>query len=69
MTSQGQHRGSGQPLQEWLEEVYFDDEKNADFSRADIAKVGELVKRLLRLEPMARASAKEILEDSWSQDI
>ena len=63
-------RGATTPsLQAWLEEVYFDSEITPEFSRADIAKVGELVQRLLRLEPTARASAKEILEDSWFQDV
>ena len=52
-------------LQEWLEEMYFDGERNEDLTREDILKVGELVRRMLRFEPSARASAREILQDSW----
>ena len=35
------------------------------FSRKDIRRVGELVERMLRLEPGARALAHEILQDPW----
>ena len=52
-------------LQEWLEEMYFDGERNEDLTRKDILKVGDLVRRMLRFEPSARASAREILQDSW----
>lgn len=52
-------------LQEWLEEMYFDGERKEDLTRKDIHKVGELVRRMLRFEPSMRASAKEILQDSW----
>ena len=56
---------SGYMLQEWLEEMYFDRERNEDLTREDILKVGELVRRMLRFEPSVRASAREILQDSW----
>ncbi|KAF1842922.1 serine protein kinase [Cucurbitaria berberidis CBS 394.84] len=55
-------------LQGWLEEMYFDGERNEDLTREDILKVGELVQRLLRFEPSARASAYEILQDPWFKD-
>ncbi|KAF2277201.1 serine protein kinase [Westerdykella ornata] len=54
-------------LQGWLEEMYFDGERNEDLTQEDIRKVGELVRRMLRFEPSMRASAKEILQDSWFQ--
>ncbi|QDS72140.1 hypothetical protein FKW77_004169 [Venturia effusa] len=56
---------SGSTLQEWLEEMYFDGERNSDLTRGDISHVGRLVRRMLRLEPSKRASAEEILRDSW----
>ncbi|KAF1971302.1 kinase-like protein [Bimuria novae-zelandiae CBS 107.79] len=56
---------SGYTLQGWLEEMYFDEERNEDLSREDISKVGELVRRMLRFEPSNRASASEILRDPW----
>jgi serine/threonine-protein kinase SRPK3 len=55
-------------LQEWLEETYFDGVRGEDLTREDIVKVGALVRRLLRFEPSTRASAQEILQDSWSED-
>ncbi|OCL14021.1 hypothetical protein AOQ84DRAFT_394724 [Glonium stellatum] len=56
---------SGNTLQEWLEEIYFDGERNKDLTREDILKVGELVRRMLRFEPSMRASARDILQDPW----
>lgn len=58
----------GQTLQEWLEEVYFDEEAHADFTRQDILKVGQLIGKLLRFEPSARASARDLLQDPWFMD-
>jgi serine/threonine-protein kinase SRPK3 len=55
-------------LQGWLEEVYFDERKRQDFTRQDIVKVGDLVRRLLRFEPSTRASVDEILQDPWFKD-
>lgn len=55
-------------LQSWLEEMYFDGERNADLTREDILRVGALVGRMLRLEPRARASANEILQDPWFRE-
>ncbi|KAK8208136.1 protein kinase [Phyllosticta capitalensis] len=60
---------SGYTLQTWLEEAYFDEEKEQDLSRRDIRKVGELVQRMLRFEPTARATAAEILKDPWFEDV
>ena len=65
MESASQGEESGYTLQEWLEEMYFDGERNEDLTREDILKVGELVQRLLRFEPCMRASVREILQDSW----
>lgn len=56
---------SGYTLQEWLEEIYFDGERNHDLTREDILNVGRLVRSLLQFEPSNRASAEEILQDSW----
>ena len=52
-------------LQEWLDEMYFDGERNEELSREAILKVGELVRRMLLFEPSKRASARELLQDSW----
>ncbi|KAK8173176.1 hypothetical protein IWX90DRAFT_511731 [Phyllosticta citrichinensis] len=59
---------SGRTLQTRLEDICFADEKKGDLSRSDIAKVAELVGKMLRMEPAERASAAEILEDPWFAD-
>lgn len=52
-------------LQEWLEEVYFDADRDAEFTKQDIIRVGHLVSRMLKFKPSSRAQAKEILADPW----
>ncbi|KKA16432.1 Uncharacterized protein T310_9975, partial [Rasamsonia emersonii CBS 393.64] len=56
---------SGPALQEWLEDMYFDGERNEDLTKGDIAKLGQIIGKLLRFEPSTRASAREILNDPW----
>jgi serine/threonine-protein kinase SRPK3 len=56
---------SGYTLQGWLEEMYFDGERNDELTQEDILKVGKLMRSMLRFEPSKRASAKEMLQDSW----
>jgi serine/threonine-protein kinase SRPK3 len=56
-------------LQEWLVETYFNGVREENLTREDIAKVGALVLRLLRFEPSTRASAQEILQDPWFEDL
>ena len=58
----------GPGLQEWLEEMYFDGERKEDLTREDIAKLGQIIRKLLRFEPSTRASASEILNDPWFRD-
>ncbi|KAI1744986.1 kinase-like domain-containing protein [Xylaria scruposa] len=52
-------------LQEWLEEIYFDPERRCELTKQDIAKIGDLVRRLLRFEPYLRSTAKDIANDPW----
>ena len=59
---------SGPGLQEWLEDMYFDGERREDLAGEDIAKLGQIIRKLLRFEPSARASAREILNDPWFRD-
>ncbi|KAI9035636.1 protein kinase [Aspergillus affinis] len=56
---------TGLNLQEWLEEVYFDCALRPDLTREDIARLGQIIGRLLRFEPSTRASAREVLDDPW----
>ncbi|EON65280.1 CMGC/SRPK protein kinase [Coniosporium apollinis CBS 100218] len=57
----------GLTLQLWLEEVYFDDEKTADFTREDIRELGALLRKLLRFQPTARSTTTQVLKDDWFQ--
>ncbi|KAF4463879.1 CMGC SRPK kinase [Fusarium albosuccineum] len=52
-------------LQEWLEEVYFDDLKHTEFTKEDIASVARLIDRMLKFEPSLRATASDTLADVW----
>lgn len=52
-------------LQQWLEEVYFEEGKKEKLGLEDIRKVGELVRKLLWFEPRSRATASALLEDNW----
>lgn len=52
-------------LQQWLEEVYFDNEYPCEFTRNDIAHISRIVGQLLRFEPSNRARTDEFLIDSW----
>ncbi|KFH40238.1 Serine/threonine-protein kinase-like protein [Hapsidospora chrysogenum ATCC 11550] len=55
-----------QALQQWLEEVYFDDgRKKAELSLEDIRKVGDLVRKMLWFEPSSRETASRLLTDTW----
>ncbi|KAL4748172.1 hypothetical protein BDW72DRAFT_205823 [Aspergillus terricola var. indicus] len=55
-------------LQEWLEEMYFDGQRKADLTGQGIVRLGHIIQKLLRFEPSARASAREILNDPWFRD-
>ncbi|TID13090.1 kinase-like protein [Venturia nashicola] len=55
-------------VQEWLEEIYFDGERDQDLTWGDILKVGSVVRSMLQFEPSKRASAREVLRDSWFKE-
>jgi serine/threonine-protein kinase SRPK3 len=65
MNGASPEESSDYTLQGWLEEMYFDGERNEDLTREDIVKVGELVRKMLWFEPSSRASTREILQDPW----
>ncbi|KAI0140538.1 kinase-like domain-containing protein [Xylariaceae sp. FL1272] len=52
-------------LQEWLEEVYFDEEKRAQLSAEDVREIGKLVSAMLRFEPRSRSTASSLLQNAW----
>ncbi|KAI1178993.1 kinase-like protein [Nemania sp. FL0916] len=54
-------------LQECLERAYYFDERRRELTEQDLAKIGDLVRRLLRWEPADRSSAKDIANDLWFQ--
>ncbi|KAF4455191.1 hypothetical protein F53441_2429 [Fusarium austroafricanum] len=55
------------PLKEWMQEVYFNNDREVEFTKEDIVHAAELVGRMLKMEPPLRASAREILCDPWFQ--
>ncbi|KAL8658697.1 MAG: hypothetical protein Q9202_007474 [Teloschistes flavicans] len=61
--------GQNSPLQEWLEEVYFNAQKDQSLSRNDIEAAGNLIRRFIQFEPSERISAREALEDPWFEDV
>ncbi|KAG5952897.1 hypothetical protein E4U57_005762 [Claviceps arundinis] len=61
-------RGDGGPtIQKWLEQVYFHDENDAEFTMEEIASLSKAIVGLLRLEPSLRATARESLAQDWFQ--
>ncbi|KAG9255598.1 serine protein kinase [Emericellopsis atlantica] len=52
-------------LQQWLEEIYFDQGKSAELSLEDVRKLAELVSKMLYFEPSSRATASALLKDTW----
>ena len=52
-------------LQKWLEEVYIDEDKRSGFTKQNIAKIGELIWKMLVFEPSSRARPRDILDDPW----
>lgn len=53
------------PLKEWMQEVYFDDYREVEFTEKDILRAAELIDRMLKMEPSLRAVPSEILSDTW----
>ncbi|KAK8245523.1 kinase-like domain-containing protein [Phyllosticta capitalensis] len=69
---------AGNSLSNHLAKEYFertrrfdlaDGEENDFFTESDITKVGELISKLIRLEPAARASVADVLADPWWDDV
>ncbi|CAJ0549905.1 Ff.00g065000.m01.CDS01 [Fusarium sp. VM40] len=52
-------------LKKWMQEVYFDDDREAEFTKEDILRAAELIDRMLKMEPSLRAIPSEILSDTW----
>jgi serine/threonine protein kinase len=58
----------GKPLQDLLKQQYRSGPKDTELNEEELFKFGEIIRRLLRLDPAARASAREILQDPWFHD-
>lgn len=52
-------------LQQWLEEIYFDDEKTPHLTHEDIMQLSLTLRKMLRFDPSERYAALEILKDDW----
>ena len=58
-------RDEGFTLQKWLQETYFDNDKQAEFTTEEIARLAEAIAAMLKLEPSLRATSSEILAQNW----
>lgn len=54
-------------LKKWLEDVYFNSNKQAEFTPEEVAEIYEVVAAMLRLEPSRRATPSESLARAWFQ--
>lgn len=52
-------------LQSWLEELYFDQQKEKQMTLNDVRQVGSIVGSMLRFDPSSRRSVQEILRNPW----
>ncbi|KAK8229406.1 kinase-like domain-containing protein [Phyllosticta capitalensis] len=68
-SAEAPHELGEHTLQTWLKKLYVGNLGVRDLSRKDLRKVGELVRRMLRLEPAERATAAEILDHAWFRDV
>ncbi|CCE27258.1 related to dis1-suppressing protein kinase dsk1 [Claviceps purpurea 20.1] len=57
----------GFTLKKWLEDVYFDRNKQAEFTSEEVADICEVVAAMLRFEPSLRATPSESLARAWFQ--
>ncbi|KAG5945206.1 hypothetical protein E4U59_006219 [Claviceps monticola] len=57
----------GFALKKWLEDVYFDSNKQAEFTSEEVADIHEVVAAMLRFEPSLRATPSESLVRAWFQ--
>jgi hypothetical protein len=57
----------GFTLQKWLEETYFGNDKQAEFTTEEIARIAEAIVLMLKLEPSLRATPREILAQDFFQ--
>ena len=55
-------------LQDWLEEIYFDGNKEKTPRKADIRHIGALIRKMLCLGLSVRAPARDVLRDFWLED-
>ncbi|KAB8356383.1 hypothetical protein FH972_023966 [Carpinus fangiana] len=67
--SEDSAESNGPALQEWLDEMYFDGERREDLSKSEIRIIGDLIGKLLRLEPTRRMTTAELLRDPWIQGL
>ncbi len=54
-------------LADWLQETYFDDQKRAYFSKADIEILGGLLQSMMQYRPSSRPRASQSLNHIWFQ--
>jgi hypothetical protein len=56
-------------LEQLLQELYFDQDRVADFSQQDITRLAMLIVKLLRYRASTRSTAAEILSENWFSNV
>lgn len=60
-------KNGGLTLKKWLEELYFDSYRQAEFTPEEVAEITKVIAAMLRLEPSLRATPSESLAQAWFQ--
>ncbi|KAG6032002.1 hypothetical protein E4U40_006609 [Claviceps sp. LM458 group G5] len=67
MQQEAPEQDRGFTLKKWLEDVYFDSNKQAEFTPEEVSDIYEVVAATLRFEPSLRATPSESLARAWFQ--
>ncbi|KAG6236571.1 hypothetical protein E4U47_001131 [Claviceps purpurea] len=67
MQQDAPQQDGGLTLKKWLEELYFDSYRQAEFTPEEVAEISEAIAAMLRLEPSLRATPSESLAQAWFQ--
>jgi len=51
-------------LEEWMFELYFDNHKEANMTREQLASWATIIRMLMRFEPAERVSAADVLREN-----
>ncbi|KAG6044892.1 hypothetical protein E4U33_001465 [Claviceps sp. LM78 group G4] len=67
MEQEAPEQDGGFTLKKWLQDVYFDSDKLAEFTPEEVSDIYRVVAAMLRFEPSLRATPSESLARAWFQ--